>query len=270
MTSVREFMHRGLITCAQDAKLAEVATLLRKHRVHAIVVTDAANQAAGVVSDTDLLAGEWFGPGAESLAIMRRMTAGELMTRPVATIPASSTAQEAAAEMRRLHLARLLVTDSAEPIGVISISDLLAALPVDATQRERVRDVMSWGYVACRPSTPVKGAVRAMLERDSRSLMVIGEHGKLVGVVTGFDLLGSLAGRTDGRERVAEFMNPPITISTDARLQDAVDVMLKNSIHRLVVVDPEDPDVLPMGLISTTDIVVEMASPGSAWAESPS
>ncbi len=269
MTSVREFMHRGLITCAPDAKLAEVAALLRKHRVHAIVVTDAANQAAGIVSDTDLLAGEWFGPGAENLAIMRRMTAGELMTQPVATIPASSTAQEAAAEMRRLHLARLLVTESAEPVGVVSVSDLLAALPMDATGRERVRDVMSWGYVACRPSTPVKGAVRAMLERDSRSLMVIGEHGKLVGVVTGFDLLASLAGRSDGREKVAEFMKPPITVSPEARLQDAVDLMLKNAIHRLVVVDPDDRDEPPLGLISTTDIVVEMASPGSAWAEAP-
>jgi CBS-domain-containing membrane protein len=267
MTSVREFMHRGVITCAKDAKLAEVAVLLRKHRVHAVVVTDAANQAAGVVSDTDLLAGEWFGPGAENLAIMRRMTAGELMTRPVATIPASSTAQEAAAELRRLHLARLLVTESAEPVGVVSISDLLAALPVRATGREHVRDVMSWGYVACRPSTPVKGAVRAMLERDSRSLLVIGEHGKLVGVVTGFDLLGSLAGHSDGRDRVAEFMNPPITINPDAVLREAVDLMLKNSIHRLVVVDPDEPDEAPLGLISTTDIVVEMASPGSAWAE---
>jgi CBS domain-containing protein len=84
------------------------------------------------------------------------------------------------------------------------------------------------------------------------------------------DHIGSLAGHSEGRDTVAEFMNPPITISPDARLQDAVDLMLKNVIHRLVVVDPEDPEEPPLGLISTTDIVVEMASPGSAWAETAS
>jgi CBS domain-containing protein len=266
MTAVREFMHRGLITCAPDTQLAQVAGLLRKHRIHAVIVIDDQNRAVGVVSDTDLLAGEWFGSGAENLAILQRVTAAELMTHPAATISSSSTAQDAAAEIRRQHVARLLVTEGQEPIGVVSISDLLAALPQGTAQRDRVRDVMSWGYVACRPSTPVKEAARAMLERDSRSLIVIGEGGRLVGVVTGFDLLAALTGEAEGGSAVADFMHIPITITPDTGLKDAVDLMLNKSIHRLVVVDPEDPAGPPLGLISTTDIVVEIASPGSAWA----
>jgi hypothetical protein len=41
--------------------------------------------------------------------------------------------------------------------------------------------------------------------------------------------------------------------------------MLTKEIHRVIVLDPDVPEGPPLGLISTTDIVVEMASPGSAW-----
>ena len=124
---------------------------------------------------------------------------------------------------------------------------------------------MSWGFVACRPNTPYYGAVRAMRERDSRSVLVIDERGRLVGVVTGFDLLGILSGETAAEGEIGVLMKPPITIGPDASLQEAVDLMLGEGIHRLVVVDPNAPHGPPLGLISTTDVMVEMAFPGSAW-----
>ncbi|MFI5281782.1 MAG: CBS domain-containing protein [Candidatus Dormibacterales bacterium] len=265
MTTVRDVMHSGLITCAPSTMLADVAALLRKHRIHALVVTDGDKGAVGVVSDTDLLAGEWLGTNAENVAVLRRMTAGELMSKPLATIAASSSVEEAAAEIRRLHVARLLVTDGAISIGVLSESDLLAVLPRHPTQREKVSDVMSWGYVACSAGTPVDGAVRAMQERDSRSLVVIDDHGQLVGVVTGFDLLACLSGESRMDVGVTGLMKQPITIGPEASLQEAVDLMLDKSIHRLVVVDQSKPGGPPLGIISTTDIMVEMVSPDSAW-----
>ena len=265
MTSVRDIMNKRLITCLPGTPLGEVAALLRKHRIHAIVVADEQKQAIGVVSDTDLLAGEWLGDSPENVATLRRMTAGELMTRPVNTIDAAASCSEAAAEIRRLHVARLVVTKGSLPVGVVSISDLLDEIPHHTPGRECVRDVMSWGYVACRPSTPVHGAVRAMLERNSRSLLVIDEGGQLVGVVTGFDMLPSLADKTPSERQVSEFMHPPITTGPDASLREAIDKMLTAGVHRLVVTDPERPNALPMGLISTTDIIVEMAAPTSTW-----
>ena len=35
--------------------------------------------------------------------------------------------------------------------------------------------------------------------------------------------------------------------------------------NRLLVEDPSEPDSMPIGLISTSDIVLEMAAPGSNW-----
>jgi hypothetical protein len=39
----------------------------------------------GVITDFDLLAGEWLSADRQSLSAMRKMTAGELMSSPVDT-----------------------------------------------------------------------------------------------------------------------------------------------------------------------------------------
>jgi hypothetical protein len=41
--------------------------------------------------------------------------------------------------------------------------------------------------------------------------------------------------------------------------------MIENHHHRLVVVDPQEPESIPLGVISSFDIVAEMARPGSVW-----
>jgi CBS domain-containing protein len=62
-----------------------------------------------------------------------------------------------------------------------------------------------------------------------------------------------------------EIMHPALTISMDATLQEAASKMIENHYHRLVVVDPVDPESMPLGIISSFDIVAEMARPGSDW-----
>jgi hypothetical protein len=41
--------------------------------------------------------------------------------------------------------------------------------------------------------------------------------------------------------------------------------MIQKHHHRLVVIDQEDPQAFPLGIISSFDIVAEMARPGSIW-----
>ena len=71
-------MHRGLITCRQDAALGQVAVLLTQHHVHALVVVDRDRRPIGLISDFDLLAGEWLSADAESLSVMRKLTAAAI------------------------------------------------------------------------------------------------------------------------------------------------------------------------------------------------
>jgi hypothetical protein len=41
--------------------------------------------------------------------------------------------------------------------------------------------------------------------------------------------------------------------------------MINKHHHRVVVVDKNDPDSFPLGIVSSFDIVAEMARPGSVW-----
>ena len=207
MTSIRELMTKGVISCRGDASLATVAATLARHHVHAVFVTDEAGLPAGVLSDFDLLTGEWLGSEPEALRTMQSVTAGELMSSPVETIGVEETVSGAASRMRELHLSRLLVLDDrAAAVGVISVSDLVAPLGRPSGARQTVSDVMSHAIVTCPPeTTSLQAAARAMTERRSRSIVVVDEHGHAVGVITGNDLLlalragraGSHSGRSD-------------------------------------------------------------------------
>ena len=56
-----------------------------------------------------------------------------------------------------------------------------------------------------------------------------------------------------------------ITIGISSSLQQAADLMIQNHRHRLIVVDQDDPEGFPLGVISSMDIVAAMARPGSIW-----
>src|SRR3990172_2756194 len=199
-TPVGELMHPGLITCPADTPLGQVAILLMRHRVHALVVTDRDGRPVGLLSDFDLLAGEWLSKDPESLEAMRRMTAGDLMSAPLNTIEGEGSAREAAERMRREGFHRLIVRDQERPVGVLSISDLVAHLAAgEPARRETVADVMSHAILVCREETPVREVARTMTEARYRSVLVLDRDGPPPGVVSGWDLLACLDGGAGGR-----------------------------------------------------------------------
>jgi len=263
---VRDYMHPGVITCRADATLGQVAVMLTQHHVHALVVADRDGRPLGIISDFDLLAGEWLSADPESLEAMRTMTAGELMSTPVDTVEADTPFSEAARRMREEEVHRLLVLEAGNPVGVISISDFVAGLAATVPpRRETVADVMSDAMLTCRDKTPVIAAARAMTDSGYRSVLVVNARGKPLGVVSGLDLLAFCEQDECEDVTVADVMHPAISIHISASLRDAADKMIKHHHHRLVVVDPDEPEAVPLGIISSFDIVAEMARPGSVW-----
>ena len=95
-TLVRDLMTEALVTCSVDADLASVALILARHHVHAVFVVGEDELPVGVLSDFDMLAGEWLGDDVEGLSIMKAITAGEMMTAPVEAIEADAMAATAA------------------------------------------------------------------------------------------------------------------------------------------------------------------------------
>jgi CBS domain-containing protein len=266
MKLVSDVMHSEIISCLPNTTIGQVAAMLSQHRIHAIVVTNREGKVMGIISDFDLLAGEWLSADADGLETMLAMTAGDLMSKPLHTIEVDATCGEAARIMRNEGIHRILVTASGKPVGVVSVSDLLADLARDAPlERKAVADVMTHGMLVCRDRTPVVNAARLLASTRYRCIVILDISGQLLGIVTGFDFLLLSHQRLDVNMKVSDVMTSAITISPLATLRKAADKMIEHHRHRLVVLDPNQPDGLPLGIISTFDIVNEMAKPGSVW-----
>jgi CBS domain-containing protein len=268
MKIVRDLMHQGLFTCHPEATLGQVSALLSRYQVHALIVVDHADHPIGILSDFDLLAGEWLSADPLSLSTMRSVTAGELMSSPIDSIEASISLRAAAQLLIEKDINRLLVTENRVPIGVISTSDFVSSIAEEEkSQRETVADVMSDAILVCRDKTPLVSAARTMTQAGWRSVLVVDAKGKPEGVVSGKDLLPFVENGVEEKLTVRDIMHPALIIGIHASLREAADLMIQKHHHRLVVIDEQDPESFPLGILSSFDIVAEMARPGSIWQE---
>lgn len=263
---VRDLMHPGVLTCRPDATLGQVAVLLNQHHVHALVVADRDARPLGIISDFDLLAGEWLSTDPESLATMRKLTAADLMSYPIDSVEADLPLSQAAHILIEKDVSRLLVIEKGKPVGVISLSDFISSIARgEKPSRETVADVMSDAILVCRDKTPLASAARTMTQAGWRSVLVVDVKGKPLGVVSGKDLLPFAESGIDEKLTVSDVMHPALTIDINASLRQAADLMIQKHHHRLVVIDQHDSEAFPLGIISSFDIVAEMARPGSIW-----
>jgi predicted transcriptional regulator len=263
---VRELMHVGLHTCELNTTLGQVAVLLTQNHIHALVVVDQENHPLGIISDYDLLAGEWLAVDSQDLRTMRKLTAGDLMSSPIASVEAETTLKVAARILVEKDIHRLLVTENGIAMGIISTSDFVASLAREEKPlRETVADVMSDSILVCRDKTPLTSAARTMTQAGWRSVLVVDSKGKPLGVVSGKDLLPYVMNGVDEKLTVSDIMHPTFTIDIHAHLREAAELMIQKHHHRLVVTDCQDPEAFPLGIISSFDIVAEMAKPDSIW-----
>jgi len=265
--TVKDLMHKGLITCPPDTSLGKVAAMLNEQHVHALIVADSPDQPLGIISDFDLLAGEWLSVDKESLDAMRKMTARDLMTSPIESIDAVASVEEAAKMFIDKQIHRMLVVEKDKPLGVISISDFVRNIAAqEKVGRDKVGDVMSDVFLVCRDKTPIASAARTMTQAGWRSVVVVDSRGKPLGVVTGYDLVRFAGSNVDERVTVSDALNRKLTtIDINSSLQEAANSMIQNHRHRVIVVDANDSESFPLGVISSFDIVAEMARPGSVW-----
>jgi CBS domain-containing protein len=265
--TINDLMHKGLITCSPETSLGQVAAILDEQQIHALVVAEKEDQPLGIISDFDLLAGEWLSVDEESLNTMRKLTARDLMTSPIETIEVNTSVSAAAKRMTDRDIHRMLVTESGKPVGVISISDFVAGIAAqEPLKRKTVGDVMSRTFLVCREDNTVLSAARTMTQAGWRSIIIVNARGELQGVISGHDLLPLAGNAVDENLKVSELMTRKlITIDMNCSLQEAADLMIQNHRHRVIVVDKSDPKSFPLGVISSFDIVAEMASPGSIW-----
>ena len=143
-------------------------------------------------------------------------------------------------------------------------------------------DVVSSDLVQINPQDTLREALAVMLENRVSALPVIDARQRCVGVISVTDLLGitkdlsdelnalSEAGGLDHEalvaklehadlltEQVQGWMSPdPFSVAIESTIQHAAQVMLRNRVHRLVVLDDQQRVV---GVVSTMDLLAAFA-----------
>ncbi|MCP4164995.1 MAG: CBS domain-containing protein [Chloroflexi bacterium] len=128
------------------------------------------------------------------------------------------------------------------------------------TAGKRVGEVMHEGVIACQADTPLSSVARAMSERDIRAVVVVDAGGYLEGLISQTDLVKAEASNnkfTTLPDILPEHImtKDVITTTPDEALSEAVNKLIENRIHRLVVVQPENGHNKPIGILSVTDLV---------------
>lgn len=138
-------------------------------------------------------------------------TVGQVMKSPVVTAKAGDTLADVVTLSRQRQIGHFPVVEGDRVIGIITdrtlreasthpavynlLLDLLASLDRGLVEQIMIRDV-----ITASPETPVAEAVKLMREHRIGCLPVV-RDGKLVGIVTAFDLLWDLAtGQEQKRE----------------------------------------------------------------------
>ena len=126
---VAELMHTELKTISVDSTVGDAVDALTEAQVSALPVVDRLGRAVGVVSTREILRAEstFNNPRARDL-LFDRTTLLEIMTPWQATIHPEMDVKEAAQQMLYLDAQRLFVEDEGALVGVLSQSDIVAAV----------------------------------------------------------------------------------------------------------------------------------------------
>ncbi len=115
----------------------------------------------------------------------------DMCTRPVVTISARATVQEAARLMRQKKVGALVVIGSDKPTGIVTDRDIamgVVAEGLDANQVP-VGDIMRRNPTVIREDKGVLDALKTLGDHGIRRLPVVDKHGKLIGIVALDDLV---------------------------------------------------------------------------------
>jgi len=122
-----------------------------------------------------------------------------------------------------------------------------------------VRDLMRKNPYTVAESASIQDTARIMNDKKVSSLVILDEDNNPVGLVTERDLVRKVCINDLPTNRVTnkEIMSSPlITIDSESSATTATDLMLKNNVRHLLVIDNESKDNYQhIGIITPLDLV---------------
>ena len=128
--TVSDVMTEHVYSVAPESSADEARALMRRRRVHHLVVKNTRGDWVGLVSAHDLAR-------RPSERHKRPLKVSDVMTRHVLTIDEQTPVNRAAFMMRGRSIGSLLVLRKGEIVGIITTADLLRQVDLGAARRSR-------------------------------------------------------------------------------------------------------------------------------------
>ena len=115
-----------------------------------------------------------------------------------------------------------------------------------------LREIMTEDVLTVAPEDTLGEVASKMVERGVGAV-VVGDFGRIIGVLTERDIMRAVAARTHSSDaRVREWMtSDPITATADSDVEEAARTMMDNGFRHLPVVEDEKA----VGIVSIRDVV---------------
>jgi CBS domain-containing protein len=271
---VREAMRRQIVRLSAEVSIAQGIRHLVKFKVNALLISDAEERPAGVVSKTDLIGAFYAG-----LSTATRL--GDVMTGPPLTCCPDDDLDASIARMRQHGVHRLYVRGAeAETLaGTLSYTDVVALLyrycracprshlrqkgRAEAYQdapRLFVKDVMTPQVVSFPAEADLMQIIEGLSAHRFGAVLIRGSRGEALGVISKTDLIRAYGrGLSLETEAAAVMSRPVAAFGAQALLWEALREMFLKDVQRLFI-HAGDPTAI-VGVLSLSD---------AAWARSGS
>ena len=139
---------------------------------------------------------------------------------------------------------------------------------IDDTMTETVNDFMRKSLITIEESASVQEAANRMKYKNVSSLVVVDEISRPLGLITERDLVRKVCIHDVSTSKliIKEIMSSPlITIDSNSSASEAVDMMLRNNVRHLLVVDSKSSEGLdkPIGIVTPLDFTKSEGYAGS-------
>ncbi len=127
------------------------------------------------------------------------MPVGEICNREVVIIKKKEGILDAAKLMRDHHVGNVIVVEEKEgkvlPVGILTDRDIVVGLIAKEVPLEKilVEDVMSVDLVSVKQNAGIWDTIKCMRAKGIRRIVVTGDQGELVGIISSDDLIDLLS-----------------------------------------------------------------------------
>ncbi len=133
---------------------------------------------------------------------------------------------------------------------------LLDTTAIRSIPKKTVFDVASKDLINLNTTDSIKEAAIILSNEGIEGAPVL-DNGKIEGILTLSDIISAIAEDNEGL-KVGDIMSKHIiTVEKDVMIADAIEIMYKNKIGRLIVVDQNSTN--PIGIITRTDLLDQIA-----------